>query len=321
MGVLGMTIGKALSTAGSWGSGLGLFAGGIGGLLSLGKNLFGPSEEELMQKQHQYELEKMEVQNKYNLENAAIAQQYGKDMWDYTNFENQRKHLENAGLSVGLMYGKGGAGGATAAGATPAGVAQGNSNAVAMGLQLRSIQLQALQQSAEIAKVNAETKNIEANTEKIEEETENTKELREQIIAQTENLKENTKLTAFSNYLNELKKNSTDYKEGKDFSEYYIENIFKGLKKEGIELDTESAKLLNEKGIAERLTKDLEIITKGEIAKAAEQIEKAKQAKNNTEREKWELIQDQALSKLLDTIGSGEYAKLLSNIIKQFMKR
>ena len=37
-------------------------------------------------------------------------------MWDYTNFENQRAHLENAGLSVGLMYGNGGAGGASTAG-------------------------------------------------------------------------------------------------------------------------------------------------------------------------------------------------------------
>ena len=30
--------------------------------------------------------------------------------WDYTNAENQRKHYENAGLNVGLMYGSSGGG-------------------------------------------------------------------------------------------------------------------------------------------------------------------------------------------------------------------
>lgn len=318
---LGMTIGKALTTAGSWGSGLGLVTGGLGSLFSLGKSLFGPSHDELMEKQHQYELEKMKIQNQYNLENARISQQYGKDMWDYTNLENQRKHAENAGLSVGLLYGKGGAGGASTAGAGVAPVSQGQSNAVAMGLQLRQMQMQAQLQAAEIAKTTAETKNIEASTEKTKEETENTKTLREQIISQTENLKENTKLTAFSNYLNELKKNSTSFEDGKDFSQYYIENVFKGLKKEGIELDAESAKLLNEKGIAERLANDLQELTRGEIAKATEQIEKAKQAKSDTERKRWELVQDQALSKLLDKIGSGDYAKLFTSIVKAFLKR
>ena len=37
-------------------------------------------------------------------------------MWDYTNFEDQRAHLENAGLSVGLMYGNGGGQAASTAG-------------------------------------------------------------------------------------------------------------------------------------------------------------------------------------------------------------
>ena len=54
----------------------------------------------------------MRDQYGYNNKMARQNQQRNKEMWDYTNFENQRAHLENAGLSIGLMYGQGGAGGA-----------------------------------------------------------------------------------------------------------------------------------------------------------------------------------------------------------------
>ena len=40
-------------------------------------------------------------QNRKNL-------QYQKNLWDYTNAENQVKHYKNAGLNVGLMYENGG---------------------------------------------------------------------------------------------------------------------------------------------------------------------------------------------------------------------
>ena len=42
--------------------------------------------------------------------------QLQRENWDYTNAENQRKHYENAGLNVGLMYGSSGGGGATMGG-------------------------------------------------------------------------------------------------------------------------------------------------------------------------------------------------------------
>ena len=37
-------------------------------------------------------------------------------MWDYTNYENQVKHLGAAGLNPALLYGQGGGGGASTAG-------------------------------------------------------------------------------------------------------------------------------------------------------------------------------------------------------------
>ena len=44
---------------------------------------------------------RIDEQNRKNL-------QYQKDLWDYTNAENQVKHYKNAGLNVGLMYESGG---------------------------------------------------------------------------------------------------------------------------------------------------------------------------------------------------------------------
>ena len=43
-----------------------------------------------------------------------------KEMWDYTNYENQVEYMKNAGLNVGLMYGGSGGGGATFSRSTPA---------------------------------------------------------------------------------------------------------------------------------------------------------------------------------------------------------
>ena len=43
-------------------------------------------------------------QRKLNEQMAELQRQN----WDYTNAENQRKHYENAGLNVGLMYGSSG---------------------------------------------------------------------------------------------------------------------------------------------------------------------------------------------------------------------
>ena len=60
--------------------------------------------------------EMMGLQHRYNEAMAQQNQQRNKEMWNYTNFENQRAHLENAGLSIGLMYGQGGAGGASTSG-------------------------------------------------------------------------------------------------------------------------------------------------------------------------------------------------------------
>ncbi|QRV61789.1 DNA pilot protein [Microvirus sp.] len=113
---------------------MGLFdaiTGGIG--LGLGYTVGWNQSKKMAEKQHEYNKETMAIQNTYNKEMAAIAQQYNKDLWNYTNYENQVKHLKAAGLNPALLYGKGGGGGASAAGASPMGISAVGGNEVAAG--------------------------------------------------------------------------------------------------------------------------------------------------------------------------------------------
>ena len=78
--------------------------------------------------------ELMGLQNQYNTEMAEGNQKRAMEMWDYTNYENQVKHMKNAGLSVGLMYGNGGGMGASTSGGQGSGVSNPGTTAVQQGL-------------------------------------------------------------------------------------------------------------------------------------------------------------------------------------------
>lgn len=136
----GVSIGSAIP-------GIGTTAGGIiGGGLGLLKGLFGKkdstkNQEKLMEKAWNYEKEGMGMQYRYGQAAADAAQRRNLEMWNQTNFEAQRQHMENAGLSVGLMYGGGGQGAVSQGGQAtqPSGP---TSNPVAMALQYQQIEQQ-----------------------------------------------------------------------------------------------------------------------------------------------------------------------------------
>ena len=70
------------------------------------------------------QLKLMDIQNRYNEQMAKNNQLRNKDLWDYTNYENQKQHIKNAGFNPALMYGMGGGGGVSANGAQGQGVTQ-----------------------------------------------------------------------------------------------------------------------------------------------------------------------------------------------------
>lgn len=159
----GASIGNAIpgigtAVGGIIGGGLGL----LGGLF--GKGSSSKDQERLMEKAWEYEKEGMGMQYQYGQAAADAAQRRNMEMWNQTNFEAQRQHMEKAGLSVGLMYGGGGQGAVSQGGQAtqPSGP---TSNPVSMALQYQQIEQQneaiksqTMLNQAEAAKALAEAK-------------------------------------------------------------------------------------------------------------------------------------------------------------------
>ena len=169
------TLGGA-STGASIGSmipGLGTAMGGIigggmgllGGLFSGGNNGY-KTQKKLMEEAWEYEKKGMAMQYQYGQQAANAAQQRNLDMWNATNFEAQREHMEKANLSPALMYGGGGQsvssqGGAATQPNGPTG------NPVAMALQYQGLEQQNKQIEAQNKLTTAETAKTLAEAAKI----------------------------------------------------------------------------------------------------------------------------------------------------------
>lgn len=154
--------------------GLGTAIGGIaGGALGLIGGLFKKKDDslkkqkELMNQAWEYEKEGMGMQYNYGQQAANAEYERNLKMWNETNAGAQRQHLEDANLSVGLMYGGQGGSAASSAGGSAAQPSGPKANPVelalqqqAMGLQLKQIEAQNRLASAQTAKTLAEANKI-----------------------------------------------------------------------------------------------------------------------------------------------------------------
>lgn len=176
-----------------FGAALGMLAAGsaikngISSIFGLGSGAVGYQQGlKMMKKQHEYDLEKMGLQHGYNIESQKLGQQFNKDLWDYTNYENQKQHLENAGLNPALLYGQSGGGGASAGGAQglPSGIASGHEAGLALqgmgiGVNMANVMSQTRLNEALAGKADEEAKKIGgADTKLTEAQTEYYKELK-----------------------------------------------------------------------------------------------------------------------------------------------
>ena len=126
------------------------------------------SPRRAMREQEAYNKRIMALQNQYQQQAAAQSQQYAKEYWDYTNAENQVRHLKDAGLNVGLMYGQSGAGGMGASGgARQESPDQAQGNPIGMALQVQQIEQQRKMNDAQIALTEAQAEKTNAEKEKI----------------------------------------------------------------------------------------------------------------------------------------------------------
>ena len=189
------------------------------------------------------QLRLMDIQNRYNEQMAKNNQQRNKDLWDYTNYENQKQHIKNAGLNPALMYGMGGGGGVSASGAQGQGVTQPTDRSVEMKLKQQGLGLQLASIASQVAlnKSQAEKNKVEADKiAGVDTEVQNA--TIDYLIAQTSNEKVKKGLILgqirVADAEEELKRNMADWtKEKADETRWNIKSLQKGIDKLAEEID------------------------------------------------------------------------------------
>ena len=297
------------------------------------------------------EKERMELQNQWNKEAAEKSQEYAKEMFDYTGYESQVRQMKAAGLNPALLNGGSGSPG-QAHGATvePATAMQ------PMGLQ---VALQAQQTAAQTALINAEAEKTRSETtaQKVENlvgigvdlakkvaEVRKSKKDAEEVDQKIENLKKTaeateesinlikaniankevqTRIAQFQDDINNVIKSSSWFEDGKSkgWEDTLIERYYKGFKSDIAELSYNEKKMLFDKDILERMSKDMELIAQGKVDELTKPTQELQLLIKKYERDDWELEQDKAFSEMLEQLtGQGEYSRLLGKILNVFVK-
>lgn len=311
---------------------------------------------EMYAQQSKDEEQRMAQQNEWNKEAAAKSQEYAKEMFDYTGYENQVKQMKAAGLNPALLNGgSGSAGQAHGATVNPATAMQ------PMGLQ---VALQAQQTAAQTALTNAQAEKIKSettaqkvenmigvgielarkvseirkskkDTEEVEQKIENlkktaqaTEESIKLIKANIDNKEVQTRIAQFQDDINNAIKSSGSWdKNGKSYGwrDTVIERYYSGFEKDIAEFSYNEKKMLFDKEILEKLSKDLELIVKGKLDEMTKPTQEVQLLLKQYERDDWELKQDRAFSDMLENLtGQGEYSRLLGkilNVLVMFAKR
>ena len=130
------------------------------GVMNYGLGMAGAAQ------QQEYNRETMEMQYGYNSMMQQQGQQNNKEMWDYTNYENQRKHMEAAGLNPALIYGMGGGGGSSTSGAQGSGTAAVGGNEMQAGSQMAGMALQNAMIQSQIEVNQAQAEKLKADATK-----------------------------------------------------------------------------------------------------------------------------------------------------------
>lgn len=263
----------------------------IGAIMGIGGALMGAlsansASNQSWQRQHQL----MEIQAELNRKNAKFNTAQAKEMWNYTNFENQMKHIKKAGLSTGLIYGMGGQGGSTQGAGAASGVGLPQDQSVGMGLRAQEIGIEMANALSQIKLNESQASKNEAEANKIKGvDTEAQKATIDNLIAQTSNEKIKRGLILgqirVADAEEELKRNTADWtKEKAEETRWNVKSLKKGIDKltmeiDGVELDNDLKKRTIDNKVKESsLTLQnlmAEILLKGSQRKVNEEQAKA----------------------------------------------
>ena len=308
---------------------------------------------EMWEKQDQAESERMALQNQWNKDAAAKSQEYAKEMFDYTGYENQVKQMEAAGLNPALMNGGGGSAGQASAGAEvqpaqafqPMGIQMAlQAQQVMANTQLANAQAQKTRAEAtaqnmqnlvgssidlaqkigQIGKTKQEKKNLEATYAKTVKEVQKVQEEVNNLTLQGDVLKENKELLEFQNGVNRIIKNGIHYNEkgaSMNWEESVLMKYFGPIGRDMAQWEKDEQQALFDKGVLERMMKDIDAIATGKVNEFSLAGMKFDLMQKQWERDEFELEQDKAASKLLDEMtGEGEYARLLGKFLKVLLR-
>ena len=223
----------------------------IGAIMGIGGAAMGAINANSASKQSwENQVRLMDIQAQLNRQNAKFNTGQAKDMWNYTNFENQMKHIKAAGLSPGLIYGMGGAGGSSQGAGTASGVGLPQDQSVGMGLKAQEIGINMANAMSQIKLNESQANKNEAEANKISGvDTEAQKATIDNLIAQTSNEKVKKGLILgqirVADAEEELKRNMADWTKDKaDETRWNIKSLQKGIDKlaeeiNGMKLDNE----------------------------------------------------------------------------------
>lgn len=167
------------------------------GLIGAGAGLWG--QKQAAETDYQNQLRLMQKQQEMGQQNAAYNQGLALQMWKDTNYAAQREQMEKAGLNVGLMYGKGGGGGATT------GSPGGNQPTISQSPKVDPGM--ALQQGMQMAMQQAQIDNIKADTDKKKAEVGLTEAQEAYTIQLTGNAEVDGKIKTLQEELTRIEKN------------------------------------------------------------------------------------------------------------------
>lgn len=308
---------------------------------------------EMWEKQDQAEMKRMALQYQWNKEAAEQSQKYAKEMFDYTGYENQVSQMKAAGLNPALMNGGGGSPGQASAGTEvqpaqafqPLGIQMAlqaqqtmantklanaqaqktRAEATAQNMQnLIGSSIDLAQKISEIGRTKQEKENLEITYNKTKEEVKKVQEEVNNLKLQGDVLKENKELLEFQNGVNKIIKNGIHFdNKGNeiDWQQSVIMKYFGPIGKDIAQWDKEEQQALFDKGVLERLMKDIDAIATGKANEFSLAGMKFDLMQKQWERADFELEQDKAASKLLDEMtGEGEYARLLGKFLKVLLR-
>jgi hypothetical protein len=169
-----------------------------------------------------------------------------------------------------------------------------------------------------------EKKNLEVTYNKTVNEVKKVQEEVNNLMLQGDILKENKELLEFRNEANRIIKNGIHYDtkgNSTDWHQAVLMKYFGPIGKEMAQWDKDEQQALFDKGVLERLMKDIDAIATGKANEFSLAGMKFDLMQKQWERESFELEQDQAASKLLDKLtGEGEYARLLGKFLKLLLR-